>query len=174
MRDRITSGLDGALHWMQTDGEVTEGSVSLRFELWSLGLRIFSEHPLIGAGVEGKDARWSELVATEPAYVPIGALTSADSDLIDALAIGGLLGAAGQVLAYLGAGLAFWRWRHHPDPATLALARMGLFLVAAYLIFGLSVSVFGINIFRALFATFTVTLLAFLTGRVSRLADGGT
>lgn len=171
VRDRIASGVNGAVQWFQSGGEVTEGSVSLRFELWSLGLHIFGEHPILGAGVEGKDARWAELVATDPDYAVIGPLTSADNDVIDALSNGGILGALSLLLAFLGNCLAFWRWRHHPDAQVMTLARMGLLLSPAYVIFGLSVSVFGISIFRALFVSLSITLLTLITNRLSGLAD---
>lgn len=171
VRDRITSGIDGAIHWFQSGGEVTEGSVSLRFELWSLGLHIFTENPILGAGVEGKDARWAEIVATDPGYAVIGTLTSADNDLIDAMANGGIVGALSLILALLGTWTAFWRWRHHPDAAVMTLARMGLTLTPAYMLFGLSVSVFGISIFRALFVSLAITLLALITNRLCVLAE---
>lgn len=169
VRDRVTSGLNGAIHWFQSGGEVTEGSVSLRFELWSLGLHIFGEHPILGAGVEGKDARWAELVATDPDYAVIGPLTSADNDVIDALSNGGIVGALSLLLALLGTWLAFWRWRHHPDAQVMTLARMGLILAPAYLLFGLSVSVFGISIFRAVIVATSITLLALITVRLRGL-----
>lgn len=171
VRDRISSGIGGAIHWFQSGGEVTEGSVSLRFELWSLGLHIFAENPILGAGVEGKDARWADIVATDPNYAVIGPLTSADSDLIDALANGGIIGALSLILALFGTWTAFWRWRHHPDAGVMTLARMGLTLTPAYILFGLSVSVFGISIFRAIFVSLAVTLLALITNRLSALAE---
>lgn len=172
VRDRVTSGIGGAVHWFQSGGEVTEGSVSLRFELWSLGLHIFTENPILGAGVEGKDARWADIVATDPDYAVIGTLTSADNDLIDALANGGIVGALSLILALLGTWAAFWRWRHHPDATVMTLARMGLTLTPAYMLFGLSVSVFGISIFRALFVALSVALLALISVHVSKEAKG--
>lgn len=170
VRDRIASGIGGAIHWFQSGGEVTERSVSLRFELWALGLQIFSENPIVGAGSDGREARWVELVQTTPRYAPIGSLTSADNDVIDTLANGGIVGGLAYALTYLGAWLAFWRWRLHPDAAVMALSRMGLTLVPAYLLFGLSVSVFGISIFRALFVGLAVTLLGLISVRLRELA----
>lgn len=175
VRNNIASGVNGAVHWFQSGGEVTEGSVSLRFQLWSLGLRIFAENPVLGAGVEGKEARWIELVATDPEYEKIGALRSADNDLVDALSTGGIVGAIGLLAIYLGAWSAFWPWRNHRDAAVMALARMGLILVPVYLSYGLSVSVTGTSLFRTLFVTFTVLLLSFITVRMAAIerADGG-
>lgn len=174
VRDRIASGLDGAIHWFQSGGEVTEGSVSLRFELWALGLHIFGENPILGTGAAGGKARWAELVETDPRFAVIGPhLTSADNDMIDTLANGGIIGGLAYALVYLGTWLAFWRWRHHPDTGIQALSHMGLALVPAFLIFGLSVSVFSISIFRALFASFAITLLGLISVRVHDLERRG-
>lgn len=163
VRDRIAASFIGAMHWANSDGEVSEGSTSLRFKLWELGLQIFAEHPLLGAGLSGKRERWEALVAADPAREFIGSNTSAHNDFIEVLSEGGVVGAAGLALLYLGVWLAFWRLRHHQDSAILALARIGLMLVPIYLIFGLTVSVTGINFFRSIFITFSVTLLAFIS-----------
>lgn len=168
VRDRIKEGIDGAAIWFNTDGAVTEGSVSLRFKLWELGYTIFTENPLAGAGVIGKSERWNELVSVDPARDFIGTNTSAHNDFIEVLSEGGVIGATGLALSYLGVWLAFWRWRHHHDPAVLALARMGLMLVPLYLAFGMTVSVAGINFFRSLFLGFSVALLAFITVQLSK------
>lgn len=109
-------------------------------------------------------------MATEPRYAVIGPLTSSDNDLIDALANGGLIGGLSLIFMLLGTWPAFWRWRHHPDAQVMTLARMGLILSPAYLLFGLSVSVFGISIFRALFVTLAVTLLALISVRLKALS----
>jgi hypothetical protein len=44
-------------------------------------------------------------------------------------------------------------------------------MVPMYLEFGLSVSVFGINVFRSVFVTFSVVLLAFITVRSQFLKE---
>lgn len=168
--DRIANGIDGAVHWFQSGGEVTERSVSLRFKLWEIGIRVFQENPIAGAGAEGKLIRWAELVAADPAASIIGTNTSAHNDVIEILSEGGLIAVGGSILASAGIWFAFWRWRRHTDPAILALARIGLMLVPLYLIFGLTVSVSGINFFRSVFIGFAVTLLSLMTVRLSKSA----
>ena len=172
VKDRIISGVNGALHWFETGGEVTEGSVSIRFELWSVGLDIFARNPFLGAGVEGKDILWEELANSGRTASTVGLLdtTSAHNDLIDTLAQGGLLGGTGHVLAFLGAWLAFWRLCNHADRGIAALARMGLFATLSYAIFGIAVSVFWMSIFRSTFAAFTLILLALITVQSARIA----
>lgn len=170
MRDRIISGLDGGLHWFRSGGEVTEGSVSIRFELWSAGLQIFTENPVFGAGNEEKTARWTALAKAEDKAATLGTLntTSAHNDLIETLAQGGLIGLAGHAAAFLGAWLAFWRLRAHPEPAVAALAGMGLFVIISFLIFGLAVSAFWMSIFRSTFVVYSLILLSLITVRASR------
>jgi O-antigen ligase len=174
VRDRIAVSVNGAMLWVTSNGEVSDGSASLRFKLWELGLQIFAEHPIVGAGLSGKRERWDALVAVDPAREFIGVNTSAHNDFIEVLSEGGVVGAAGLALLYLGVWLAFWRLRHHQDSAILALARIGLMLVPIYLIFGLTVSVTGINFFRSIFITFSVTLLAFISVRQFQLENDET
>lgn len=171
IRDRVHSGVMGAVTWFQTGGDVTDSSVSLRFELWHLGWRIFSEKPLLGAGIEGKTSRWSTLATSDPDFSHIGTQTSVHNDLIEALAHGGVLGAFGQCLAYVGVWFAFWRWRNDNDEQILALSRMGLILVPAFLIFGLSVSLLAMSFFRTLFVTYAVVLLSFISVRRNELGE---
>lgn len=169
--DRLLQGAEAASSWFETDGEVTDGSVSLRFKLWSLGLTIFSENPLLGAGHEARTARWSELVSADPAKEIIGLNTSAHNDFIEVLAEGGILGALSLVSIFCGTWLAFWKWRNHADPAIATLSWMGLFLVPMYVSFGLTVSVTGINFFRTIFVTTSVVLLSFITVRLNSQHD---
>jgi len=51
------------------------------------------------------------------------------------------------------------------------LASIGLLLVPVYLEFGLSVSVFGMNVFRSVFVMLAVCLLALLSVRLNVLKE---
>jgi O-antigen ligase len=170
VRDRLASGINGAVTWFQT-GEVKEFSVSVRFELWALGWHIFKESPFVGQGAEGRAVRWTELTHSGQFYPGLDQFTAVDSELVGVLAEGGLIGACGYYLTYVGAFLAFWRWRRDPDMHTRSLATMGIMLVPVHLLFGLSVSVFGISMFRTIYVTLTVTLLAFITVRRAQLQE---
>jgi heme A synthase len=67
---------------------------------------------------------------------------------------------------------AFWLWRDSPDRGIKTLSVIGLLLVSLFIEFGLSVSVMGINVFRSVFISFTVALLAFITVRHLRASTG--
>jgi len=177
VKDRIESGLKGGWHWIQT-GDVTEGSVSMRFEMWKLSLRMISEEPWIGHGSIGSRERWNELLDAGQAHQALidvvkayPKFSTADNEMLGALKGGGILGMFGLLAGYVGVWLAFWAWRRHADPEIKALSTIGLLLVPLYLEFGLSVSVFGINVFRSVFVTLAVILLAMITVRLSSLKE---
>lgn len=177
VKDRIISGLKGGWYWIQT-GEVTESSVSMRFEIWKLSLQVISEKPFLGHGSLGAHARWNQLSKQAESSPELAKLfqagtkfISADNELLGALKGGGLLGATGLLAAYVGVWLAFWRWRSHPDSLIKTLSAIGLLLVPLYLEFGLSVAVFGTNVFRSVFVALSVTLLAFISVRLHQLRN---
>jgi hypothetical protein len=61
--------------------------------------------------------------------------------------------------------MAFFQWRKHQDHVIKTCSYIGLMLVPVYLEFGLSVSVFGTNVFRSMFVYLAVALLSFITVR---------
>lgn len=177
VKDRVASGLNGGWYWIQT-GEVTEGSVSMRFEMWKLSLRIIAEEPWWGHGSVGARERWNALLDEGQAHQALVDLvkenprfSTADNEMLGALKGGGLLGMLGLLAGYVGVWLAFWVWRKHEDAQIKALSTMGLLMVPMYLEFGLSVSVFGINVFRSVFVTLAVVLLALITVRSQFLKE---
>ena len=177
VKDRVASGLKGGWHWVQT-GEVTDGSVSMRFEMWKLSLRIIAEEPWWGHGSVGVRERWNALLDEGHAHQALVDLvkanpkfSTADNEMLGALKGGGLLGMLGLLAGYVGVWLAFWVWRKHEDAQIKALSTMGLLMVPMYLEFGLSVSVFGINVFRSVFVTLAVVLLALITVRSQFLKE---
>jgi O-antigen ligase len=175
VKDRVASGLKGGWHWMQT-GQVTEGSVSARLEIWCLSMLMIAEKPWFGHGSIGDRERWDELsqqieVSPELAklYKENIKFVSAENEFIGALRGGGVLGSVGLFMGYLGVWLAFWRWRNHPDAQVKTLSTIGMFLVPMYLEFGLTVAVFGINVFRSVYVALAVSLLALITVRLHHI-----
>ncbi|MEY4505910.1 MAG: hypothetical protein RL297_488 [Pseudomonadota bacterium] len=177
VKDRVASGLKGGWHWVQT-GEVTESSVSMRFEMWKLSLRMIVEEPWWGHGSVGARERWHVLLdegQAHPALVNLvkanPKFSTADNEILGALKGGGLFGMLGLLAGYVGVWMAFWVWRKYEDAQIKALTTIGLLLVPMYLEFGLSVSVFGINVFRSVFVYLAVVLLAFITVRSQFLKE---
>ncbi|MFM2074270.1 MAG: hypothetical protein RJB34_575 [Pseudomonadota bacterium] len=172
VKDRVVLGLQGGWHWVKT-GQVIETSVGMRLEIWRLSLKVIAEKPWLGHGSVGAHQRWDELSQQPGASPELSQLhqsnkkfVSSENELIGALQGGGVLGALGLLMGYLGVWLAFWRWRNHPDAEVKTLSTIGLLLVPMYLEFGLSVAVFGINVFRSVFVTLAVGLLVLISVRV--------
>lgn len=171
VKDRLISGVAGGLHWIKT-GEVTEWSVSMRFEVWKLSSKIISERPLLGHGQQGVEKRWPELISSGYVHPELAELVrvnphfrTADNEMLDTLKAGGVLGLLALLAVYVGVWRAFWVWRDNSDRGIKTLSVIGCLLVALFLEFGLSVSVMGINVFRSVFISFSVALLAFITVR---------
>jgi O-antigen ligase len=174
VKDRIVSGLAGGWHWLQT-GQVTEDSVSMRFEIWRIGAMVVAEKPWFGHGSVGAHERWDDLAAQAPSHAELAQLygstkfISSDNELLGALQGGGVVGALAVFAAYLCVWMAFWRWRKHSDAQIKTLATTGMLMVPLYLEFGLSVSVFGINVFRSVYVVLAVSLLALITVRLHHM-----
>jgi O-antigen ligase len=144
----------------------------MRFEIWQLSSTMFMEKPWFGHGsIEGKQ-RWNELLKTGDYDQGLVNLVKAnpnfstpDNEILGVLKMGGLVGALGYLCAYLGVWMAFFQWRKHQDHVIKTCSYIGLMLVPVYLEFGLSVSVFGTNVFRSMFVYLAVALLSFITVR---------
>lgn len=171
VKDRIVSGVTGGWHWIQT-GAVSEGSVSMRFEIWKLSLKIISEKPILGHGSVGSRQRWYELLGEGYSHNELvkfvtanPKFTTSDNEILGVLRGGGFLGLFALFAAYAGVFFAFLEWRKHSDLYIRSLGTIGLIIVPLFLEFGLSVSVFGINVFRSTFAAFSIALMSLLSVR---------
>lgn len=177
VKDRLVTGFQGGIQWLKT-GEVSDGSVGMRMEIWRLSLQVISEKPWFGHGSVGAHGRWEEL-RNEPTsspmlsqlYEPDTKFVSFDNEWLGTLAGGGVVGALAALTAYLGVWLAFWRWRSHADLQIKTLATIGLLLPPIYMEFGLTVSVFGTNVFRSVFVMLSVSLLALMAVRFNALKE---
>jgi O-antigen ligase len=177
VKDRLVTGFKGGMQWLQT-GEVSDGSVGMRMEIWRLSFKVIAEKPWFGHGSIGAHTRWEELRKEPTAspmlsqlYEPDTKFVSFDNEWLGTLAGGGIVGVLAVLSAYLGNWIAFWRWRSHSDLQIKTLATIGLLLPPIYLEFGLTVSVFGTNVFRSVFVMLSVSLLALLSVRFYALKE---
>ena len=179
--DRIVSAYHGAKIWIQT-GEITEGSASIRLEAFKAGLLAGAHSPIVGLGRQGQLSVMQQAVS-EGQINPIMiekkvvdgevsySVFSIDNDLINLFARQGLLGIIGALAVHVGIFISFWRYRDQKHNVINALSTLGLLLVLLYFEFGLSISVFGVSIFRVIYATWAVLLLGLLMVERDRLAD---
>ena len=155
---RIHQGLLAGAHWFQT-GEVTDGSVSARLELWRRGLLMIQENWLMGWSGPGLHENLSAQMASIGLPRFGGNL---ENDLLQTLVSLGLVGLMGKLALY---GLIFWgflQYRRHPELLIRGLSVLGGLLVMLYLEFGLSVIVLGHNSFRHVLVVFSLLFLCLL------------
>lgn len=167
--ERLETGLKGGVAWLQT-GEITDGSVSYRLEMWSLGMRLFREHPLLGADRQ----TWLE---KKEAYIQAGEFPpdlrsqeTMDSEWVGALAGGGVLGLANSLMLIVVPAWAFRRAKQRGGAASQDLALLGVWIPILFFEFGLSISLWGVSAFRQVYVSWLV-LLAALIINVQHLAN---
>jgi O-antigen ligase len=155
---RIHHGLLAGAHWFQT-GEVTDGSVSVRLELWRRGLLMVEENWLMGWSGSGLHENLSAQMASIGLPWFGGNL---ENDLLQTLVSLGLLGLMGKLALYGLIFLGFLQYRRHPELLIRGLSVLGGLLVLLYLEFGLSVIVLGHNSFRHVLVVFSLLFLCLL------------
>lgn len=157
--DRIVEGVRSGYHWLNT-GEVVDGSVSIRFEMWRQALQMIALKPWDGWGTAGAiveiNSRLKDTLG--------GGWSQVESDLLQAGMNYGLPNVLSYLAMYTGLMFGFWRIRTKQglSPAWVALATAGLILPVLMLEFGLSVVVLGRNAFRHTFIVWSMLLLASL------------
>jgi O-antigen ligase len=159
--DRVQSGWAGGVTWLQT-GAITEGSVSYRLEMWSLGLRLFQEHPIVGAD----RATW---LAKKEAYIAAGEFSprlrsqeTMDSEWVGVLAGGGLVGLLASLMLILVPAWAFKRAADQSRGMARDLALLGMWMSVVYAEFGLSISLWGVSAFRQFYVSWLVLIAALI------------
>lgn len=171
--DRLVSAYHGAKIWLQT-GEITEGSASIRLEAFKAGLIVGARSPLLGLGRQGELDAVKNAVDAGQVHPDMLDVKVIDNDFISLFSKQGILGVLGVLAVHLGVFLTFWRHRHATQPSTKGLSHMGMLLAILYVEFGLSISIFGTNIFRTMYAAFAIILAGLLVlDRQGRGTSGG-
>ena len=179
--DRVISAYHGAKTWVQT-GQITEGSASIRLEAFKAGLLAGAHSPILGLGRQGQleviqaavNAGLVDKVMIEKQIVGdkyVYSTFSIDNDLINLFSRQGILGVLGAFAVHLGVFFTFWRYRNDSTDAIKAIATFGILLVLLYFEFGLSISVFGVSIFRTMHASWAILLAGLLINEKRRLAS---
>ncbi|SOE17956.1 O-antigen ligase [Hoeflea halophila] len=159
--DRINSAATGALEWFHT-GEMVEGSVAPRLELWKLGLTIWPEKPWLGHTREGVSERIEEVFAHDQKSPQLSSLGALHSEPIQLLAEKGLFGLLSWVLMYVAPALVFWRAYSGPGQVRKVLGQAGLFTLIGSFVFGLSDTYLIWNVNRQIFVFLVMTMAALL------------
>lgn len=159
--ERISSGVQGAIVWMET-GQVTEGSVSIRFELWALALRLFKEAPIAGVShnalVEKKE-NWVAQGLYDPMVLEIRTI---DNQYLESLARGGILGLIAMLASLVLPVIGFRRLMRCQQKTVSDLAMVGAWIPILFAEFGLSVSLWGLSAFRQFYVSWLILLIALI------------
>jgi len=157
--NRVANGLQGGAIWFST-GQVTEGSVSIRLEIWSQALTMIADRPFAGWSMDSEQELGKRL-ANAGAIVPS---LQAEHDLLQAGIVHGLPAIASYLALYLGFIFAFARIRRMwiSNVLWVGLSTAGIVLVVLMLEFGLSVVVLGRQGFRHTFMVWAMVLLGYL------------
>jgi len=168
--DRVISAYHGTVEWFK-NGNVTEGSASIRLESFKAGLMVGVESPIVGLGKQGEQVAFQQAVDAGLIRKEMIEVNVVDNDFISVFSKHGLLGVFGIIAVHLGVFWTFWRYRTNSDEAVKAIASMGILLVLFYTEFGLTVSIFGTSIFRTMYVSWSILLAGLLISEKRRLAS---
>jgi len=166
--DRVISAYHGTVEWVE-NGNVTEGSASIRLESFKAGLMVGVQSPFVGLGKKGEQVAFREAVDAGVIRKEMIEVNVVDNDFISVFSKHGLLGVFGIISVHLGVFWTFWRYRTESDEAVRAIASMGILLVLFYTEFGLTVSIFGTSIFRTMYVSWSILLTGLLISEKRRL-----
>lgn len=159
--DRINTASIGAIEWFRT-GEVVEGSVAPRLELWKLGLTIWPEKPWLGHGREGVTDKIQEKAALSGGYPGLASIGALHNESIQLLVEKGLLGLIVWLLMYASSGAVFWCAYANSKPVAKIIGRAGLVILTGSFVFGLSDTYLMWNVNRQIFVFLVMTIAAML------------
>jgi O-antigen ligase len=168
--DRVISAYHGTVEWVE-NGNVTEGSASIRLESFKAGLMVGVQSPIVGLGKQGEQVAFREAVDAGSIRKEMIEVNVVDNDFISVFSKHGLLGVFGIIAVHLGVFCTFWRYRTESDDAVKAITSMGVLLVLFYTEFGLTVSIFGTSIFRTMYISWSILLAGLLISEKRRLAS---
>lgn len=159
LQQRWSAGLADLTQYL---GGHADTSLGTRFELWKAALAAFASHPLAGVGPERFSAWLAQRVAAGESPAFVMQFGHAHSDLLHALATGGIV----QFVALLAAFVLPWRrFRSSaPSPAT----RAGEAAVLGFVVLGLADCFFVHRVALTAYVVFAAWLLAWLPREAAR------
>ncbi|MXN74649.1 hypothetical protein GR157_07830 [Burkholderia sp. 4701] len=147
-------------------------STGIRVNLWRASTELYMAHPVLGVGRGSleRELRMKAQRGEVPAIIVNG---RAHSEFFSVLAEMGTVGIAALLFLYAATFMPFWRNRAHPDPEIATASYLGLAMVGATVIFGLTIDVLTLVMNAAFFALTVATLLAWIEARQRELATAG-
>lgn len=165
--ERVKNGFVAGQEWFKT-GQVTDGSVSIRLELWKFGLILFKEAPLTGVSLEQWRSRRQELVDSGQLSPRILEIQTLDNEFIGNLAEGGAFGILNTMLLIVGPMLIFRRLLKSVRGTSADLVTVGVWIPIIFAEFGLSTSLWGQSAFRQVYVSWLILIIALVANNDRR------
>jgi len=162
---RVDKGVNEVQSYLDNEDRVT--SISTRFELWMGAVRIISNHPVVGVGLDKFDDRIRTMIAEEE--IPRGAAgyEHAHNQILHAWATAGVFGLAGLLAAFVIPLRFFYRNCRSDDLPLRAVAIAGVLLVTGFFVFCLTDSLFTVSHAVKFYFFFMLALACFTVKRKS-------
>lgn len=140
-------------------------SIGIRFQLWQAALKLFIENPFYGVGYDGfyfsaihlKDLG---IISQEAAYL---ASAEVHNEILGHAVRFGTLGLVSILLVYLVPLIIFLHCSRTTKPELRTASIIGISLISAFFIFGLTVEIFNLKMTIAFFSLMLAILLAIAT-----------
>jgi len=159
-----------AIYQFFVNGELLDGSVGGRLELWKAAWIIFQENWLIGTGVESFYAEKNDLIAAGLVSSQVAHLTGAHNQLFESLAEMGIFGPV-LVYAIYGTFIALC-WTYYQSNRNLSMA--GIFLAVGFMAFGMAEGAWIRNNLGVFYAAMSAIIAAMLSWESSTNSAGTT
>jgi O-antigen ligase len=161
IRTRFTAVAADLQKFHEGNGDTSTGA---RLELWQASTRLYTEHPVLGVGRGSLAKALGALSAhgEAPGYI---VNDRAHNDFFSILAEMGTVGVGALLLLYGATFTTFWRYRRSTDSETVTAAYLGLLVVGATILFGMTIDVLTLVMNIAFFSLTIVTLLAWIESR---------
>ena len=140
----------------------SDSSLGIRLQHWQVGIRMFIDNPLFGAGL-GSFNHYAEHFVSQGLLTPLAAEYGSGemhNELVSKLAQTGLIGAIGSFAIYLIPFLMFISRLDDCDLFGRRSAQMGVSVVVSFFIFGLTVEIFSLKMTTSFYALIITILLA--------------
>jgi O-antigen ligase len=124
-----------------TSGDIADGSVGPRLEMWSASWAIFTQHPIFGAGVGNYFAEKAALIEQGVIKANVATFVQSHNQLLQSMAEGGLIGVA-CVYGIYTALIALYR---NVLTQNKPIAVCGLMLAVAFMDFGMADGIWSIT-----------------------------
>ncbi|WP_175951093.1 O-antigen ligase family protein [Burkholderia sp. BCC0405] len=166
VRERVAAFGSDMTAMQRGDADTSTG---IRLNLWRASTELYLAHPVLGVG-RGSLERELRAKAERGEVQAVIVNGRAHSEFFSVLAEMGTVGVAALFFLYAGTFMPFWRNRTHPDPEIVTASYLGLAMVGATVIFGLTIDVLTLVMNTAFFALTLATLLAWIEARKRELA----